>query len=187
MVWYKLVEPYSDEEINEALAIAAGREQSDGKEEVLGDDSHTAFRRHEFNALLQNRRDDQLVVSSILPDEYENEFSQYFSGVSLVEKLRETRVLRGFTRVYPENDMDNAALQSLMRVKPPDEGERWLPAYVVHGEGVFLRLNEERLQEWEAREDVNLRVRSLVERYRSIQEARHLRDRSISRNRSVLE
>ena len=176
----KLVEPYSDEQVNEALAIAAGREPTDGKEEVLGDDAHTAFRRREFDALLQKRRDDELVVSPIPPDEYDVEFSQYFSGVSLVEKLRETRVLRGFTRVYPENDMDNAALQSLMRVRPPDEGERWLPAYVVHGEGVFLRLNEDHLQEWEGREDVNRRVHALVERYKTIQEARHLRDRPIS-------
>ena len=176
----KLVEPYTDEQVNEALAIAAGDAPADENEGVLGDDTHTAFRRREFDAFVQERRDEQLVVSPIKLDEYEIEFAKYFSSVSLVEKLRETRVLRGFTRVYPENDMDNAALQDLMRLSPPDAGERWLPAYVVHGEGVFLQLNEERLQEWEAREDVARRVRELVDRYRNIQEARHLRDRPIS-------
>ena len=176
----KLVEAHTDEQIDEALAIAAGRAPADENEEVLGDDAHTAFRRREFDALQQTRRDDQLVVSPVLPREYEAEFSRYISSVSLVEKLRETRVLRGFTRVYPENDMDNATLQNLMRVSPPDKGERWLPGYVVHGEGVFLQLNEERLQEWEAREDVKRRVHKLVERYKTIQERRHLRDRPIN-------
>ena len=176
----KLVEAYSDKQVDEALAIAAGRAPADENEGVLGDDGHTAFRRREFDAFLQRRRDGQLVVSPIPLCEYEVEFTKYFSSVSLVENLRETRVLRGFTRVYPENDMDNAALQNLMRVRPPDEGERWLPAYEVHGEGVFLQLDEERLQEWEAREDVDRRVHELVERYKTIQEARHLRDRPIS-------
>ena len=176
----KLIEAYTDDQVNEALAIAAGRAPADENDGVLGDDTHTAFRRREFDAFLQERRDDELVVSPVPPSEYEVEFTKHFSSVSLVEKLRETRVLRGFTRVYPENAMDNAALQNLMRVNPPDEGERWLPAYVVHGEGVFLQFNEERLQEWEAREDVDRRVRGLVERYKAIQEARHLRDRPIS-------
>ena len=176
----KLVEAYTDEQVNEALAIAAGGTPADESDGVLGDDAHTAFRRREFDAFLQERRDDQLVVSPVPPAEYEGEFTRYFSSVSLVEKLRETRVLRGFTRVYPENEMDNAALQDLMRVSPPDPGERWLPAYVVHGEGVFLQLNEERVQEWEASEDVNRRVSVLVDRYKTIQEARHLRDRPIS-------
>ena len=176
----KLVAAYTDEEVDEALSIAAGSFPADENEGVLGDDTHTAFRRREFDAFLQERRDDQLVVSPVRLSEYEVEFAKYFSSVSLVEKLRETRVLRGFTRVYPENSMDNAALQDLMRVSQPDEGERWLPAYVVHGEAVFLQLNEERLQEWEAREDVDQRVRALVERYKTIQEARHLRDRPIS-------
>ena len=176
----KLVEAHTDGQIDEALAIAAGKGPANENEEVLGDDAHTAFRRREFDALLQKRRDDQLEISPVPPNEYEAEFSQYISRVSLVEKLRETRVLRGFTRVYPENDMDNAALQNLMRLSPPEKGERWLPGYVVHGEGVFLQLNEELLQEWEAREDVNRRVHTLVERYKTIQEKRHLRDRTIN-------
>ena len=176
----KLVETYTDEQINEALTVAGSGDPADADEGVLGDDAHTAFRRREFDALLQKRRDNELIVSPVPPGDYEVHFSQYFAGVSLVEKLRETRVLRGFTRVYPENDMDNATLQNLMRVSPPGEGKRWLPGYVVHGEGVFLQLNENRLLEWEAREDVNARIGALVDRYKTIQERRHLRDRPIS-------
>ena len=176
----KLVKDYTDDEINEALAIAIGKGSPDESNDVLGDDNFTAFRRREFDALMQKRRDDQLIVSPIPLTDYAAELSRYFSGVSLVEKLRETRVLRGFTRVYPENDMDNAELQELMWRDKAKEGERWLPAYVVFGEGIFLRLNEERLQEWEMRDDVMLRVHALVERYKKIQETRHLRDRPIS-------
>lgn len=176
----KLVKPFSDEQLHEALTVASGKGPTDDTEGVKGDDPHTAFRRREFDALLQQRSDSELVVSPVSLSHYEAGFSQYFSGVSLVEKLRETRVLRGFTRVYPENDMDNGGFQKLMRRNSANEGERWLPGYVVHGEGVFLQLNEERIKEWESRQDVNDRVRALVTRYKTIQETRHLRDRAIS-------
>ena len=175
-----LVKDYTDDQINEALAIAAGKASTDENYEFLREDKHTSFRRREFDALLQKRRDDQLIVSPVPMSEYASELSRYFSNISLVEKLRETRVLRGFTRVYPENDMDNAELQDLMRTSQAKEGESWLPAYVVYGEGVFIKLNEEWLQEWEKRDDVRFRVQALVERYKKIQEARHLQDRSIS-------
>lgn len=176
----KLIVNYDDQQVDEALAIAGGQYQNGDGDIVEGDDPHTAFRRREFNALLQLRRDEQLVVTPADLNEYEPIVADYFSAVNLAEKVRETRALRGFTRVFPENDMDDEVLQNLMRSQPPEEGERWLPAHVVFGEGVFLRLNEERLQVWESRPDIVSRVRPLVERYRAIQEIRHLRDRAIS-------
>ena len=66
----KLVEAYSDEEINEASRHSGrrGSPLDENEEEALGDDAHTAFRRREFDALLQKRGDDQLVVSPVPPE-----------------------------------------------------------------------------------------------------------------------
>lgn len=176
----KLLEPYTDEQINEALAIANGGDLADDDDVVKADDAHTAFRRREFEVLRRKRRERELVVTPVDLERYEPQFRKCFSSVSLVEKLRETRVLRGFTRVYPENAMDNSSLQALLRAKPAKDGDRWLPAYVVSGEGIFLQFREERLQEWEARDDVVQRVRPLDERYQRVQKSRRLRERSIS-------
>lgn len=176
----KLISEYSDEEVDEALAIAAGDDGADDHQEVVEDDEHTAFRRREFEALLKERRDEQLVVTPVALSEYEDDLGDYFSTISLVSKLRETRALRGFARVFPENDMDSTAFQRLMRAEQAEDGDRWLPAYIVHGEGIFLQLNEAALHSWEARKDVRDRVKPLIERYREIQENRRLRDRPIS-------
>ncbi|MFF1408374.1 DrmB family protein [Streptomyces sp. NPDC058289] len=61
----------------------------------------------------------------------------------LVKKLREVRALKAFTRVIdPETSSEgHEAKLSLARTD-------WLPAMVVHGEGVFLRLDEERVDAW---------------------------------------
>lgn len=176
----KLVTDYSDAQIDEALAIVGGDSSGDGHQAVREDDDHTAFRRREFEAFLSERRDDLLNVTPVAMDQYESEYSKHFSAISLVQKLRETRVLRGFARVFPENEMDNGALQNLMRAEAAGHGDRWLPAYIVHGEGIFLQLNEQALRMWEARDDVKSRVEPLVERYLDIQQNRRLRDRPIS-------
>jgi hypothetical protein len=67
--------------------------------------------------------------------------------VMLVRRLREVRALQSFTRVempdLVEADTRKAALFT---------GEiDWLPAVEVSGEGVFLTLDQRRLQEWERR------------------------------------
>jgi len=68
----------------------------------------------------------------------------FFSGINRAVRLREVRVLTGFTRVKaPENENDPAIAQ--LRVDKPD----WLPAIDVHGEGIFIKFNPGHLQEWE--------------------------------------
>ncbi|MFD8706697.1 DrmB family protein [Kitasatospora sp. NPDC059648] len=61
----------------------------------------------------------------------------------LVKKLREVRALKAFTRVIdPETSSEgHEAELSLARTD-------WLPAMEVHGEGVFLRLDEDRVDAW---------------------------------------
>ena len=74
----------------------------------------------------------------------------------LAHRLREIRVLRGFSRY----DMQRL-------VKPDlDKGLDWLPAIEVFGEGVFFSIEEARVSAWEQLDGVRLRVEPLARRLR---------------------
>ncbi|MFI9572085.1 DrmB family protein [Microbispora rosea] len=75
--------------------------------------------------------------------------------VMRVKRLREVRVLRGFSRLAAPSSANPRQRASLYTAESrPD----WLPAIEVIGEGVFLRLDGARLAEWEKRSDVLARV-----------------------------
>jgi hypothetical protein len=81
----------------------------------------------------------------------------------LVKRLREVRVLTGFTRVLPLSPGDD---QHARLVPLVDEDQKyWLPAIDVIGEGVFLELREDRLEQWEQRSDVQDRVAKINRNY----------------------
>jgi len=157
---YELAD-YSDAQIETALKyIINGSSEEKTKREVIDHDPEVAFRREEFEVLTQKWDDNQLKVEPQDLSKYGKEVAGYFSNISLVEKLRETRVLTGFTRVLPENDLTLEQKMNLLWLKKPDP--KWLPAYVVHGEGIFFGFDESRLSEWENREDVQARIRPLI-------------------------
>ena len=72
-------------------------------------------------------------------------------------------------------------LQSHLWHQPPQQ-DRWVPAYIVYGEGIFIEFNENCLREWLNTHSTKIyrRVQPLVERFERIQEERHLRERQIT-------
>lgn len=66
------------------------------------------------------------------------------SRVVRAARLREVRVVKGFTRIRPPLDPDGANVAAIS-VSALD----WLPAIEVRGEGIFLQLNEAELERWE--------------------------------------
>lgn len=77
-----------------------------------------------------------------------DELTDIYDDVVQAERLREVRALIGFTRLDapdPE-DPDLVKLVGLSRSRPS-----WVPASEVRGEGIFLRVPEELLQDWEER------------------------------------
>ncbi len=89
--------------------------------------------------------------------------------IMLVKRLREVRALQSFTRVDEIGPTD-----APRRRGPLALGETsWLPAYEVSGEGVFLRLDGERLAAWETRVDVVERAERIRGRH-----VAHLRSRA---------
>lgn len=76
-------------------------------------------------------------------------FEDVFDTSMLVPRLSEVRAMYGFTRLNTQQELDLGIVAeqnvvSLTRARPT-----WLPAYESRGEGIFLRLREDRLQAWE--------------------------------------
>ena len=73
----------------------------------------------------------------------------YFDRIVRVVRLREVRAIAAFTRINPPANDDPAICCPISTEAPT-----WLPAVEVRGEGIFLSLNQERLEEWECQEEV---------------------------------
>lgn len=67
---------------------------------------------------------------------------EYISRIIKIHRLREVRVLTGFTRLEaPEPEVDEQS--HIVKLKC-SSGEKWLPAVEINGEGVFIELNKEK-------------------------------------------
>lgn len=78
----------------------------------------------------------------------------FIDDIVLAKRLREVMALRGFRRISPEQpspDDDRFRGTNLADGYVPlsDVPLNWLPAIEMLGEGLFIKLNEEALSEWE--------------------------------------
>jgi hypothetical protein len=107
---------------------------------------------------------------------------KYLSRVIAIPRLREVRALLGFTRIEaPEMDPTMEVFneeQGLEVFTAPISArpQGWLPAVENLGEGIFIRLNIKRLQEWEALEAVDHRAEMLIGSYSAWRQRRGLQE-----------
>jgi len=147
--------------------------ESDEAETLTGNDQ---WRYPEYKLLRETPKDDYLTASD---PGVPAELSGFFDRVRSVEVLRETRALRGFTRVRDSNLPLSEGKQMLRRNLLPSVND-WLPAYVVKGEGIYLEIDQQRLEVWEKRPEVIERARKISDRYGDVVRLRGLQDRSLS-------
>lgn len=124
------------------------------------------LRDQEYEALIHGRQDEshhQEFVCVPSPQSAESGIPTWFDHVMLVKRLREVRVLRAFTRLYPPGQSPLPEEEQQASLSASDTS--WLPGIEVNGEGVFLGLDPDRLAAWEGRESVRQRVSSLNENY----------------------
>ena len=100
-------------------------------------------------------------------------FETRISGVLLLERLREVNALLGFTRVEAPEESGNPDERPPMAALFA-EAATWVPAGQVHGEGIFIRFNEEVLRNWEERISVRERDAKLVSGHRGWRNSRKL-------------
>ena len=145
--------------------LDAAQRKLDGEVALSGTQnrSEESFRRQEYEALRTGRGGDttDLLVEVRDPAPYGTDMADFLNTVCLVKKLRETRALVGFTRLLPIEDPTSENLPPLSE----SANLHWLPAIVVHGEGIFLEFNPHRLREWTKNPIVEERVSLLKNSY----------------------
>lgn len=118
-----------------------------------------ALKQQEYEALLhsapeRSRRDEFVCVPApVIPAPV----SDWVDRVMLVKRLREVRALLAFTRLLPPDSTDSQGHLAKLFLNDP----RWRPAIEVTGEGVFMRLREDRLSEWEKQPGVIERTKRI--------------------------
>ena len=144
----------------------------------------SSFSREEFDTALEQRLKNITEFKEIKQMEYEaithhndpayasnkkhfkaeeeslpEELRKYFSRIIRITRLREVRVLRGFTRVdAPDPDAD---VQANIVYLNKGRGEKWLPAAEINGEGIFIEFNKDMLNIWLS----NKKVEALSKKY----------------------
>ena len=173
-----LLRAFSDAEIRLAVKRVTASVPLEDVRHGNADDRETAFRRAEHAVLRTARSEEQLVTYPQPLSVYDEEVASCFERITLVPKLRETRAFAGFTRVFAENDQSLDERKTILWRTPP--AMKWLPAYLVFGEGIYLELNEALLQPWEDRPEILERVARLGDQFQTVLQRRRLGLRHLS-------
>lgn len=175
------ISAFSEAHLLSALNIVAGLSVS---ADVVNDDEteSASFRLTEYDALRKNSSAEPLLIDSRQLSEYDDDVAKFFSRISLVSKLRETRVFAGFSRVIAGENIPHERMKEMLWKDIPGFDELWLPASVVNGEGIFLQLNEERLVEWESRTGNNTeqRIALLTDNFERVRKSTGWKQKSIT-------
>lgn len=176
----ELFAPITDEELmagfRDLFGVGAQQPETveEGETELLtGDDE---WRHPEFLRIRETPKDDYLTATD---PGLHTDLREYLDRVRSVDVLRETRALRGFTRVR-DDVLKLSVGKALLRRRqlPPDQD--WLPAYVVKGEGIYVELAPQRLAAWEGRAEVEARADKITQHYGTIASQRGLQNRMLS-------
>lgn len=131
------------------------------EEEVLNIPSELKLRFEEYEYILKGRDSENSDFKAIVKsfnDYTEKDFlEKFFENVVLVERLKETRVFKGFSRINPNNKIKKEELSN--------EPVTWLPAVEVYGEGIFLKFKDDIVDKW--LEKYNSDFKGIVKRYHS--------------------
>jgi hypothetical protein len=156
--------------VGEQQPTAAGE---NGTELLTGDDE---WRYPEFQHIRETPKDDYLSATD---PGIHRDLEPHLGRVRSVDVLRETRALRGFTRVR-DDVLKLTSGKALLRREPLPPAQDWLPAYVVKGEGIYFELDPDRLADWEGRAEVQARADKITAHFGAVASQRGLQSRTLS-------
>ena len=144
--------------------------KDDSEQEELGLVPELKLRFEEYNYILAGREsenaDFKAIVKSFEGYSYQALLEKYFENVVLIEKLKETRVFKGFSRINPNNKLKMEELSNTQ--------VDWLPAVQVYGEGIFLKFKDDVVDNWLAANADGFS--SIIQRYQSAMLKRRPKD-----------
>jgi hypothetical protein len=134
-----------------------------------GLDAEEVLRFPEYQQLQSAREplttEEPLEIRTVGIDLLPENLQHVIAGISLVDKLRETRAYRGFNRLVPQNVEGAPPPQShLWRKAPVVDAEKWLPCSVVFGEGIFIRFKDDPIVTWESDGKLSSHLKPLQDR-----------------------
>jgi hypothetical protein len=162
--------------VDEEALISGAQARLDGAGGMVVANSEEDFRRQEYQVLCSGVGDptDELFVERIGGTEY-GWLAEYVKRVGLVRKLRETRVLTGFSRLVPKSDRGDPAVQPLSI----NNRLGWLPGIEIRGEGIFIEFQAHAIREWETEPGHQARTEALLKEYKRQRQARKLSAREV--------
>jgi hypothetical protein len=154
----------SDDLFQALLSRANGEEET--QEKVPRGMDEEAFRLEEYLKLITNYGNEKLDLhtESIQIKNYDESIQGFFDSITLVKKLRETRVFHGFSRVHPNSIIGFDERKNMLS----NNHVKWLPAIVVYGEGIFFKFNKDKLLQWRKQEVVIDRMRYLDTNFKKL-------------------
>lgn len=163
---------FSEYEVDEVWrAISTKRDASREPEESHAEDLKVPEWRVFSKANSAPVSDDFKLTEVAPPQDFETRFEK----TVLVERIREVRALYGFTRIESTSDFTDATYVEDTRItRLSREPLDWLPASETRGEGIFLRLREERVQAWENQAAVKELERDFLAAHKSWRRLRRL-------------
>jgi uncharacterized protein DUF1998 len=170
------------EELVEAANRKLKGDRDSQPEAIETDNEEQSFRREEYSLFCQDVKEGypktNLLIKSKPTSSYGSIISENFERISLIHKLRETRVFTGFSRIYPEDGLDIIQRRALISGSPRE----WLPAIIVRGEGIFFQVREEKIRRWIDQFGVNLtdRISKMQKMFDQLRELRHQEHREIN-------
>ena len=135
----------AEEAFKEILATLRNTQKSDTPQ------SEDEYRKQEFDVLTSTvgKPKDELYCINYSSAKYNG--LNFLVSISLVHKLRETRVFHGFKRISPDDSTFSAVIS--VRELP------WLPAVKNSGEGIMFEFDRKRLEEWVKQDKIINRVK----------------------------
>lgn len=163
----KIYEKYFSEYPRDEFDIALAKRLDDIKE-------FTEIKRMEYDAITHH--DDPVYRCNKKHFKAEEDplpqyLIPYFSRIIRITRLREVKVLLGFTRVdAPDPDADEQP--NIVYLNKGSKGERWLPAVDINGEGVFIEFNQDSLKTWLSNEKVSALSKAYESGYKAYCDSR---------------
>lgn len=150
---------FSKEEI-----IAFFNDQLESKRNSPPDsESDVDYKFQEYTHLLQPMSKGPLVTKPLPMDSFEGWFQNFFSAVTQVKELTITNAFYGFDRIEPKINRTIDSYKKYLR-QSNHKDDNWLPAVQIHGEGIFLKFNLEKIQQWSLSFEKEKAFRTLIKK-----------------------
>ncbi|WHY94968.1 DUF1998 domain-containing protein [Neobacillus cucumis] len=166
------LEEFEDISIKQALRIVLSNDVKE--EEINLTRIEDSIRLEEHAALTSPKDTEELKIIQEWRNTGEKEtgIKNYLSMVNLVTKLRETKVLYGFSRLESvQSGIKRGKIErgrERLFQEPNKYENNWLPANTVYGEGIFIEFDKEMLDEWETNEEMVHRFNKLKDRHENL-------------------